>query len=179
MIGGIGSILLVLTVVPNVGIVLSIVGLILLLIALRYISRSVNQPSIFQNAIYAVVIGIIGGVVTGVIGGVTLFSVAGIGFEDTFDFAALLTRVLLIIVLAWIFAVASSFFLRKAFNQTGDVLGIKLFRTAGLLLLLGALLTIVLVGFIVTLVAYILAAVAFFQIQEAGRFPPPPPPPPP
>jgi uncharacterized membrane protein len=51
-----------------------------------------------------------------------------------------------------------------------------MFRTAGLLVLIGAVLTIVIVGAVISLVANILLAVAFFQIRAS---PPPPPPPPP
>lgn len=184
LIGGIGSILLVLAIVPSVGPVLSIVGFILLLLALRYVSRSVQQPAIFQNALYAVVIGIIGAVVAIVVGGATLFAALGGGFTgpvtdgfvpDPFSFIA---GILVALLVAWIFAIASSFFLRRAFNQTGDALGIKLFKTAGLLVFIGAILTIVLVGAIISLVAYVLLAVAFFQIPQAEGPPPPPPPPP-
>lgn len=184
LIGGIGSILLVLAIVPSVGPVLSIVGFVLVLLALRYISTSVQQPSIFQNALYAVIIGIIGTVVALVLGGAAFFAVLGGGFAGPVpgqpepDFFSLLAGVLVAVLIAWIFAVASSFFLRKSLNQTADVLGIKLFRTAGLLVLLGAVLTIILVGAIVSIIAYILMAVAFFQIPET-RGPPPPPPPPP
>ncbi|MDW8062725.1 MAG: DUF996 domain-containing protein [Candidatus Caldarchaeum sp.] len=184
LIGGIGSILLLLGIVPSVGPVLGIVGLILLLLALRYVSTAVQQPPIFQNALYAVIIGIIGTVVALALGGATLFGALGGGFmgpvgdELAPDLFALFAGILVAVLVAWIFGVASSFFLRRAFNLTGDALGIKLFKTAGLLVFLGAILTIILVGAIITLVAYVLLAVAFFQIPAEGRQPPPPPPPP-
>lgn len=184
LVGGIGSILLVLAIVPNVGPILSIVGLILLLLALRYVSNSVNQPGIFQNALYAVIVGIIGAVVAVAIGGVTLITTMGTGFSgpppDDFGpaFFSILGGIIAAVIVAWIFAVVSSLFLRRALNLTGDILGIKLFKTAGLLVLLGAALTIILVGAIISLVAYILLAVAFFQIPQTAPAPPPPPPPP-
>ena len=80
------------------------------------------------------------------------------------------------LVIAWVFAVVSAVFFRGSLNLTGDHLNVKMFRTAGLLVLIGAVLTIVIVGAVISLVANILLAVAFFQIR-AG--PPPPPPPPP
>ncbi|BAJ50030.1 conserved hypothetical protein [Candidatus Caldarchaeum subterraneum] len=185
MIGGIGSILLVLTIVPNVGPVLSIVGFILVLLALKYVSDTVQQPAIFQNALYAVIIGIVGAVIAMVLGGAALFAAVGPGFGGGFgdgvsgDFFSLLAGVVVALVVVWIFAVVSAFFLRKSLYLTSDVLGVKLFRTGGLLLFLGAILTIILVGFILSLVAYVLLAVAFFQIPQTGGQPPPPPPPPP
>jgi uncharacterized membrane protein len=80
------------------------------------------------------------------------------------------------LVIAWVFAVVSAVFFRRALNLTGDHLNVKMFRTAGLLVLIGAVLTIVIVGAVISLVANILLAVAFFQIRAS---PPPPPPPPP
>ncbi|MEM0337197.1 MAG: DUF996 domain-containing protein [Candidatus Caldarchaeum sp.] len=187
MIGGIGSILLVLAIVPNVGTVLSIVGFILVLLALKYVADAVQQPAIFQNALYAVIIGIVGAVVALVLGGAALFASigGGFGFSGGFgdgvsgDLFSLLAGIVVALVVVWIFAVVSALFLRKSLYLTGDVLGVKLFRTAGLLLFLGAILTIILVGFILSLVAYVLLAVAFFQIPQTGGQPPPPPPPPP
>ena len=77
------------------------------------------------------------------------------------------------LVIAWVFAVVSAVFFRRALNLTGDHLNVKMFRTAGLLVLIGAVLTIILVGAVISLVANILLAVAFFQIRAS---PPPPPP---
>ncbi|MEM0440091.1 MAG: DUF996 domain-containing protein [Candidatus Caldarchaeum sp.] len=185
MIGGIGSILLMLVIVPSVGPILSIVGFVLVLLALKYVSTAVQQPAIFQNALYAVIIGIIGAVAALVLGGAALLTALTGGFGELGpgqpepDFFTFLTGILIAVLVAWVFSVASSIFLRKSLNLTGDALGIKLFKTAGLLVLLGAALTIILVGFIISIIAYVLMAVAFFQIPQVGGQPPPPPPPPP
>jgi hypothetical protein len=48
-------------------------------------------------------------------------------------------------------------------------LNIDSFRTTGTLYFVGALLSIVLVGFIILLVAYIFQIIAFFSIQEAPQ----------
>jgi hypothetical protein len=69
------------------------------------------------------------------------------------------------LVIAWVFAVVSAVFFRRSLNLTGDHLNVKMFRTAGLLVLIGAVLTIVIVGAVISLVANILLAVAFFQIR--------------
>jgi uncharacterized membrane protein len=49
------------------------------------------------------------------------------------------------LVIAWVFAVVSAVFFRRSLNLTGDHLNVKMFRTAGLLVLIGAVLTIVIV----------------------------------
>ncbi|MEM1942664.1 MAG: DUF996 domain-containing protein [Candidatus Caldarchaeum sp.] len=180
LLGGVGSVMLFLSIVPSIGFVLSIVGFILVLLALKYISEAVQQGEIFRNALIATVVGIVGAVAGVVAGGVGLLAVLGGGAGPSVpNFGLLLTTILISLAVVWVFAVVSSFFLRKSLNLVGDTLGIKMFRTAGLLLFIGALLTIVLVGALVALVAYILLAVAFFQIQPGAGAPSPPPPPPP
>ncbi|MEM2095265.1 MAG: DUF996 domain-containing protein [Candidatus Caldarchaeum sp.] len=180
LLGGVGSIMLFLSIIPNIGFVLSIVGFILVLLALKYISDAVQQGDIFRNALIAAIVGIVGAVAGVVVGGAGLLAVLGGGATPMGpDFGLLFTTILITVAVVWVFAVVSSFFLRKSLNLVGDTLGIKMFRTAGLLLFIGALLTIVLVGALVVLVADVLLAVAFFQIQPGAGAPPPPPPPPP
>jgi uncharacterized membrane protein len=78
-----------------------------------------------------------------------------------------------------IFFVLKAVFYRRAFDVLSDKSGEKMFGTAGLLLFLGAILTIVLVGFVLLLVGWILATVAFFSIKtpttpkERPPLPPP------
>jgi uncharacterized membrane protein len=179
-IGGVGAILTILSVVPSVGPLLSIVGLVLVLLALKWISEIVQNPAIFRNALIAVVVAIVGVAIGAVVGGVGVFSVltgVGAGGPNGIDFARLFTTIIIIaLVVVWLFAVVSAVFFRRSLNLTGDHLNVKMFRTAGLLVLIGAVLTIVIVGAVISLVANILLAVAFFQIRAS---PPPPPPPPP
>jgi uncharacterized membrane protein len=178
-IGGVGAILTILSVVPSVGPLLSIVGLVLVLLALKWISEIVQNPAIFRNALIAVVVAIVGVAIGAVVGGVGVFSVltgVGAGGPNGMDFARLFTTIIIALVVVWLFAVVSAVFFRRSLNLTGDHLNVKMFRTAGLLVLIGAVLTIVIVGAVISLVANILLAVAFFQIRAS---PPPPPPPPP
>ncbi|MCS7138069.1 MAG: DUF996 domain-containing protein, partial [Candidatus Caldarchaeum sp.] len=62
LLGGVGSIMLFLSIVPNIGFVLSIVGFILVLLALKYISDITQQNEIFRNALIAAIVGIVGAV---------------------------------------------------------------------------------------------------------------------
>jgi uncharacterized membrane protein len=79
-IGGVGAILTILSVVPSVGPLLSIVGLVLVLLALKWISEIVQNPAIFRNALIAVVVAIVGVAIGAVVGGVGVFSVlTGVG----------------------------------------------------------------------------------------------------
>jgi uncharacterized membrane protein len=181
--GGIGSILILLTLVPWAGVVLSIVGWIMILIALKYVSDIVNDGSIFSNAIISVILSIIGLIVgfLVVIGSVYRFMglngyTFGSGATSTTpptDVGGLIVGILVGLAVLWIFGLVSSIFLRMSLNKVSRALNVNMFSTAALLYLIGAALTIILVGFILLFVAEILLVVAFFSIPD--RLPQAPP----
>ena len=75
-IGGVGSILLLLGIVPAAGPVLVIAGFVLVLIAVKYISDTANDKSIFNNGLISIVAGIAGvivGIVVGIAGVLSFF----------------------------------------------------------------------------------------------------------
>ncbi|MCY0868397.1 MAG: DUF996 domain-containing protein [Desulfurococcus sp.] len=94
---------------------------------------------------------------------------------------SILTESIGVLILAWImitlFAISGAIFYRTAFKLLAEKSGEKLFDTAGLLMLIGAVLTIIVIGGILTLIACILAAVAFFSIKPPSAAAPQPPPP--
>ena len=153
LLGGIGSILLL---IPGV----SIVGYILILIAGKFISDELGDKSIFDNMLYAVIAGIVGVaaaafiIFTGAMFGVFTFAISAI--------AGLIVG----LAIAWIGLIVSSIFLRRAYGTMATKLNVDTFKTAGLLYFIGAILTIVLVGFLILFVAAILQIVAFFSINE-------------
>src|SRR5947209_10816502 len=79
--GGVGSILVLLGAIPNVGFVLAIVGFILILVAVKNVSESINEPGIFNDMIIAVLLTIVGLVVFGVIVVVAFFSFLSSGSQ--------------------------------------------------------------------------------------------------
>ena len=181
--GGIGSILVLLAIVPTVGVVLAIVGLILVLVALKYASDILGDSRIFMNMLYAVILGIIG-LVVGVVAVVAVvFQAIGLGYlSSSFAYTGpttvapgnimgLLGSVLLGLVAVWICFLVSSLFLRRSYGELGRRLNVGLFGTAALLYLIGAVLTIILIGFLLIFVADILFIVAFFTINT--QMPPP------
>jgi len=72
----------------------------------------------------------------------------------------------LALVATWALYLASAVYIRRGFDSIGTKLNIGMFQTAGLVYLIGAALTIVLVGIVLVYVAWILFAVAFFSIPE-------------
>lgn len=153
MLGGIGSILIF---IPFV----SLVGYILLIVAVKDISDYLQDRSIFNNIVIAAVAGIVGALAAA--GGVFL-GVLSSGF--TFGASGVL-GVLGGLIVAWIFLVISAVFLRRAYETMGQRLGVGTFRTAATLYLVGAALTIVFVGLLVLFVAEIVQAVAYFSIPD-------------
>lgn len=189
--GGIGSILTLLAIVPYAGTVLAIVGWILVLIAIRYVSDVVQDRSIFNNALIATIVAIVGAAVGGAVIGLNVFhfysaaNVSSLNSTSSFTspspaLTSLITGVISGLVVIWILAIVASYFLWRSYKTIAVKLNIGTFRTGGLLYLIGSCLDIILVGFILQFVAQILFVVAFFSIPEAPPpgstvFTPPPP----
>ncbi len=164
--GGVGAILLLLSFIPFLG----IVGFILILIAVKYISEITRDRSVFDNILYATIIAIIGILVVSLL---ILLPLFGLGiFEGGFDFTDplatfLLGTVLIALIVGWILAIIAALFLRRSFESIATHLNVPLFGTAGLLYFIGAILIIAVgIGFLIMFIAEILMVVAFFSIQE-------------
>ena len=65
--GEVGSILVLLSFIPVAGSVVAIIGFILTLIAVKYISDSLHDSSIFSNILIAIVLAIVGVAVGGIV----------------------------------------------------------------------------------------------------------------
>lgn len=159
---GIGAVLLFLSFIPLVG----LIGLILVLIGLKGLSEHYKDDSIYRNAIRGLIFGIIGivavsiGVVAAIIGGI--FSSLTFGAAG---FVGGILTLILIIVVAFVFYVLMAMYFKRAFDSLADRSGEQLFHTAGMLLFIGAILTIFLVGFILIIIAWIIATIAFFSMK--------------
>lgn len=175
--GGVGSILVLLTAVPSIGWILGIIGFILTLIAIHYISDTVGDRTIFNNMIISVILVIVGLIVAGmvVIGSLlSYFGVAGlsgVNFEmsPTYQQGHLVAFVLALLpalAVVWISLIISAIFLRRSYSSIAEKINVHMFDTAGLIFLIGAVTTIIAVGFLIILIAEILVIIAFFSIKE-------------
>jgi len=188
--GGVGSILVLLAILPYIGFVLAIVGLVFILIALKYISDEVGEPKIFSYALYAFIAGVVGTVLL-IIVVISAFMaifmyqapvqmIPGIGptaippngmhqgwiYRDGFiGFAIAILGVLIAI---WVSLIISAIFLKTSYDAVAKHLGIGMFSTAAILYIVGAVLIIVfLIGLLIIFVGLILQIVAFFSIPES------------
>jgi len=195
--GGVGALLIVISpfLVSGFTLLVGLVGLILVLISVKGLSDHYNEPSIFNNSLYGVVLSIVGVVVfvaalfvvaisffTNVLGVElsTAFSdptaftnidwTEAIVLDNLLDHVAALVGSLVVL---FVFVVVAAIFYRKSLTTLAEKTGVGLFGTAGLLLLIGAVLTIIAIGLLLIWIALILVTAAFFQIREESTQPPP------
>ncbi len=157
---GVGSILLILSMVPYAGAVLSIIGAILLLIGIKGLASYYQDNEIYENTLMGIIFLIIAVIVEAILvfGAVISFaSLAGIGLG--------LIEIVLGLILAFIFYLLSAMRLKKTFNMLSQKSGENSFATAGTLIWWGAILTIIFVGFILIFIAWIFATIAFFSMK--------------
>ena len=166
--------------------ILSLVGIIMLLIGLKGLAEHYKEEGIFKNALYAIITAIVGCVVgIGIIATTAVSALADIGIEwaniedwgnigtdvstvfTDFDFSAIATligAILVGVLILFVVMIIAMIFLRKSMNQLSTKSGVGLFGTAGILMLIGAVIPIV--GYLLIWIGFILATVAFFQMNK-------------
>jgi len=202
--GGIGAIFLIISVVaffaqPLLS-VLGLVGAVLLLVALNGLAQFYREKSIFNSGLYAFIALVVGAVVTfASVVYLVLYtsylsdfiSLMYPGFNGDWSNLPNLTPntdinlseilgfvgpIFGIFTAAWISVILASFFAWRAFKKLADKSSVNLFSTAGIILLVGALLTIVFgLGLILMWIGVLFLAIAFFQIKAQNDLPLEPP----
>jgi uncharacterized membrane protein len=177
--GGIGALLTLLGFVPYGGPILGLVGLVLIFIAVKYIADETKNQTIFKNylinfilqilAVVAIIIIMIAAF--GLSGGFSwITSLQGQDFTDFNSvwntFGTIITGGIVAILLAWIFLIIGAIYLRKSYNSIADHTKVSLFKTTGLVYLIGAVTMIVLIGFLILIIAKILEIVSFFTLPD-------------
>jgi uncharacterized membrane protein len=166
--------------------IISLIGIILLLIGLKGLANFYKEEGIFNNALYSIIIAIVGCVVgVGVIAVSAVSALADIGIDwaniedwanvgtdmttvfTDFDISAIFTllgALLIGLIIFYIVLIVSMYFLRKSMNQLSTKSEIGLFGTAGILVLIGAVIPVI--GLLIIWIGFILATVAFFQLKK-------------
>ena len=182
--GGVGSILVLLSFVPYVGFILGLAGFVMVLLAVKQISEVVKDKEIFHNVLMAVIFQIVGSAISVFVVIGSFFAFVGsqvmmAPFGPSFDgfggpgilgagaVMAVLGSLLAGLIAMWIVLIIAARFLRKGYEGIADKTGTETFRSVGRWYYYGAWLAIVLVGFILILVAAILQIVAFFSLPES------------
>lgn len=166
--------------------ILSLIGIILLLIGLKGLANFYKEEGIFNNALYSIITAIAGCVIgIGVMAASAVSALADLGIDwaniedwanagtdvatvfadfDLSAIAALLGALLVGLIILFVTLIISMYFLRKSMNQLSTKSGIGLFGTAGILVLIGAVLPVI--GLLIIWIGFILATVAFFQMKK-------------
>jgi len=161
--GGIGAILLA---IPF----LSLIGIILVLIAMKGMGDYYDDENIFKNALLGFIFGIVG-----VIALIAVILMLAFGFSTvspiTTPYSAFAFSGFGLFIIAFIilygFSLIGAIFYKKSLDNLSEKSGEQMFSTSGLILLIGA--AIPLIGEILKFVAWILAAVGFFNIKKSTQ----------
>jgi uncharacterized membrane protein len=167
-----GAILILLGLVPYVGWILGIIGVVLFLKGMKELSNYYEDEKIYQNSwtgvkFYIVALIAAGVAVTSLVIGIasaTGFTFAG-DFLLTAGFGVGLAAFLGGIVVAFIFYILATFHLKKTFDMLAEKTGEASLTTAGTLLWVGAILTIIVVGLLLILIGWIFVTIGLFSMK--------------
>jgi len=181
LLGIIGALFMVIGILPSVGWLLMILGIVFVLIALNGYGDAYKDGSIIHNTVYMIVFEIIGVVVfIGVVIYGAMGFLASLGIKNISDLQSwqqinwqqavnttnilpFVGAIVLGLVILFAFTVLASLYFKKAMNALSTKTGVKLFRTTGTVFFIGALLTIILIGLIIIWVAFILMMISFYE----------------
>ena len=169
---GVGAILLLLGFVPYAGWVLAIVGVVLLVIGMKELSKYYQDQNVYQNTLSGVkfyvvaVVAAAAAIVAVMIGVASATDFTFKNFVPTVGFGVGVATLLAGLVVAFVFYIFAASHLKRALDSLAQKSGESSFATAGTLLWIGSILTVVLVGLVLIFVAWIFATVGFFSMKS-------------
>jgi len=189
--GLVGALLMFIGILPYINYfgIIEIIGLILVMIALYNLGSYYKEGSIFNNALYGLILGIVGGVISIAVAIITVLTSLSDLLYTIFpdwngDWTALsgltpnpsnisldsiapfIAGFFIVLIVLWVFAIIAAFFIRRSFGTLSEKSGVGLFSTAGLLILIGSVLIVLFgVGLILIWISALLLAIAFYQIK--------------
>jgi uncharacterized membrane protein len=152
-------------------VVLSIIGLVLLLVAMSNLANYYKEPGIFKNILYAVIMNILTVVVAVVLEFALLvpasrnISVSGTATTPSSLFGGVLIGLIAIVIVAVVMSIISSVLVMRSFNLLGEKSEVDSFKTTGLLYLIGTLTAILGIGGIISWIGFIFAAIGFHRLK--------------
>jgi len=160
--------------------VLGFVGVILFLVAMNGLAKNYGDSSIFNNALYGFLTSIVGAVAVVLLAVAVVFanfsSIAHDFNPSTFlpsnfpeIFQSMIVYLIPVFVAASIVGLIQALLYMRAFNLLGEKSGVRLFKTAGLLVVISAAVTIAAASVAVLLIlAFSISAMAVFAIPVFG-----------
>jgi uncharacterized membrane protein len=172
-----GAILTLLGPIPTVGWILGIIGVILLLRAMKEFANYYQDNQIYENALTGVKYYIVALIALAVSVPGFIVAFVNLNFNDLpasfgVGHAIGLAFGIAFLVVAFVFNVLAATHLKKTFETLAQKTGEHSFETAATLLWVGALLTIIIVGFVLIFIAWIFAIIGFFTMKGPQQQPP-------
>lgn len=179
-IGKVGALLMLLGgFIPFIGPILGIVGLLLVLIAVKSISELVKDKDIFRNYLIDFILSIISIVAILVIILNGFFNIGGFSWINSLQniniqdfstfwdyFGDIIPYAIFALFVGWILWVIGAIYLRRSYNSIAEHTNVSLFRTTGTVYLIGAITTIILIGFVILFVGRIIEVIAYFSLPD-------------
>jgi uncharacterized membrane protein len=178
--GGIGALLLLIgTFIPYAGPIISILGLIFVFIAVKTISEIAKDHSIFSNYLYSFILTIISIVAIFVIMVIGFGSIGGFSWITSLEnvnitdpatfwdyFGGIIGFAVLALFVYWVLSIIAAIYLRRSYHSIAKHTKVGLFKTTGTVYFIGAITTIVLIGFLILFIARILEIIAYFSLPD-------------
>ncbi|MBC7330695.1 DUF996 domain-containing protein [bacterium] len=156
LLGGIGSVSM---------LALPFVGLVLLLVALKKLANATGNEKIFRDFFVATIISLVF-LFTLYIGWMAFFLAFAHVPPKFLEDLVFSLPFLFVWVLAWIGGIFFAIYASRSLEALAKITGEKMFNTAGLLIFIGAILTIAFVGLIILFIGWIYLIVAFFSLPD-------------
>ena len=81
-------------------------------------------------------------------------------------FGGIIAYAIMALIVGWILWVIGAIYLRRSYNSIAKHTNVSLFRTTGTVYLIGALTTIILIGFVILFVGRIIEVIAYFSLPD-------------
>jgi uncharacterized membrane protein len=169
--------------------IIETIGGILVIISLYGFANFYKNKSIFTNALFAGIAATIGIIIVNIITVVKLLALEkellyqiypdyngdistiqnltpDLSNIDISTIMPIITVILLTFVIFCLFATIAAFFTRRSLKELATQSGIKRFTTIGLLLLIGAILSILIIGILLIWITILILAITFFSMKK-------------
>jgi uncharacterized membrane protein len=169
--------------------IIEVIGGLLIIVSLYGLASFYKNKAIFTNALFAGIAATIGVIIVSIITVIKLLPLSDdllyqiypnwngdpstiqsltpdLANLDISAVMPILTVILLIAVVFCVFAIIAAFFARRSLKELATQSGINRFTTVGLLLLIGAILTILLIGVIIIWISTLILAITFFSMKK-------------
>jgi uncharacterized membrane protein len=167
---------------------IGLLGLIIMLIGVKGLADYYREGGIFNNILYGTIVAIVGIVIAVAVAVIAVLAslssflykifpggngdwaslsgmtpnTANLNFSD---FVPFIEAALAVFVILFVFAIIVALLYRRGLSSLKAKSGVGLFGSTGTVMLVGAVLTIIFIGYLIIWVSILLLAIAFFELR--------------